>query len=226
MACGRDASRYSHLEAGKMTAAAVVLAISLIVTGCLIFAAAVGFIDLPDAGDDLYGILIVLLGVAARFVAGKMPKTHTAPSEEKDPEDDDPPDKPNQKKNGHFIAGMIVFLFIGCGGVQIDPGTKAWATCAGQGSLQCVPAAAGDSLEASAISYAACLAAKAIGCANDAMTARPNPPHDLVDLGCISDVAGKCFKHARKFRDGADGSYSASCVEANAPKCLTGRAGK
>ena len=196
-------------------AAGGILALSLIVAGLAILGDALGLWSLPG---DVFGLVVLLLGTAGKYV-----KDRTAPKEtEEEDEGGSNSHKPPAQKAGRSPGSMWIVLIapalIQCGGLsaaaQADAAT--WATCAGAGAFDCAPVNGADSLEEGAISWVACVASKAITCAGSLV--QPNPPagrpYDAIDLDCVTDAAARCLHEAEKTQQRAR-----ACVEDKIAQC-------
>jgi hypothetical protein len=191
-------------------AGAVILGLSLIITGICLVGDALKLWDLPS---DIWGVVIVLLGSGARFVSRASGKA--------DPPDDPPP--PPSKPNGTGPMVAILLLFVaGCGG-PMGP-AAVWAQCAGGAALACVAEAQGDTPEA-AINYSGCVAGQAIKCAAP-LVAQSNPPDphasEAVDRVCIEQAASVCHHLAAREAPPATAYESPTCIQEQVATCYQG----
>ena len=187
--------------------AAIILGLSLVVTGVCLVGDALKLWDLPS---DIWGAVIVLLGAAGRFVIQAMAK------KKKDDDDDAPP--PPSPKNAAIIAFVLMFVASGCGANL--GAAAAWARCAGGAALACVAQAQGPAPQA-ALAYSGCVVGQAIDCAAP-LVARSNPPRasmSLVDEACAAAVAAECYPLAALEVPPSSHYKSIECVEAKIAAC-------
>jgi hypothetical protein len=195
-------------------AGAVILGLSLVITGICLVGDALKYWDLPS---DIWGAVIVVLGAAGRFV-----------SQQKNGDDDPPPpsapSKPSKpsKPNGSATAVALVLMLVagGCG-ANLGP-ASAWAKCAGGAALACIDAAQGEPAEA-AINYSGCVAGQAIKCAAPLVAAQ-NPPSaqraQHVDEACAKKAAAACYKLAQQEAPPCAAYQSPQCIEREIATCL------
>ena len=188
-----------------MTAAACILAISLIVSGIAILAQAFGLVTLPD---DVWGAIILVLGTAGKFITDNRKKKK-------------PAKKRTRKKAATktTTAASIVFLLgVGCAGTEASRQAQQWAACAGTKSLTCIPSAGYDSLEQSAISFAACLAKQSIDCAGQLL--QPNPPTSEGPIEeCILATGRICLSVSRNAAKGGSIDDAEDCIVSHLAQC-------
>jgi hypothetical protein len=191
-------------------AGAVILGLSLIITGICLVGDALKLWDLPS---DIWGVVIVLLGAGARFVSRATGKD--------DPPDDPPPPPSKPNSTGAMVA-ILLMVLAGCGG-PMGP-AAAWAQCAGGAALACIGEAQGSAPEA-ALNYSGCVAGQAIKCAAP-LVAQSNPPRRnapaTIDAECVRRAAKSCHHLAAREAPPASSYQSTMCVKREIAACYTG----
>jgi hypothetical protein len=206
-----------------MQAGAMILGFSLILAGLSLVGVAAGWWDLPD---DLWGAILVLLGVAGKFVGSRVRANP--------PEDGGGAAPANGKADSKrlnadktigaiLLMGLAALFDPGCASPEIRQDAAAWARCAGGGALMCIPAAGHQDPATAALDYAGCLARASIGCVGP-LVARSNPPSPdevmrAMDPGCVTDAANRCVSIAREDNARLDRYDSLICVEREIARC-------
>ncbi len=206
-------------------AAAAVLAMSLIIAGVSILGDVLGWWRLQG---DLWGVVLVLLGTAARWTSGRINGNGAPPPTGEPPIEADPV-RSNGDKTPPAALGLILLLLFpaaeGCGSAQLRADAEAWARCAGGGALVCIPSSGFEDPARAGIAYAGCVAQRSIACAAP-LVSRANPPDlgpdevdRVVDRGCVAEVSARCLPVAAADNLLLSRYASPRCVRDRIPRC-------
>lgn len=198
--------------------AAIILGLSLIVTGLAIIGDALGWWTIPG---DIWSAVVVLIATSARWVQTRLSSS--------DPIEPEPDSSNGEKIKASTKVLLILFcsFLSACSSPQLKSDALHWAKCAGLGALHCIPAAGNSDSTKAAIDYTACIAQRSIECVGP-YVARANPPdpkevhpiRNAISLECVEDAAASCVIVARSDSGSAVKKDSQSCIEGKIASCF------